>query len=54
MSDLFEVPDGYFTAGSSAVRRVVPTSRIDNPVGVDMLRFRATHAGEVCVVPLSI
>lgn len=39
-----QAPSGSFT-----VHR-----RIGNPAGVDTLRFRATHAGEVCVVSLSI
>jgi hypothetical protein len=36
-------------SGSFSIHR-----RIGDPAGVDTLRFRATHAGEVCVVSLSI
>ena len=36
-------------SGSFSIHR-----RIGNPAGVDTLRFRATHAGEVCVVSLRV
>ena len=36
-------------SGSFSIER-----RIGNPAGQDTIRFRATHAGEVCVVSLRI
>lgn len=40
------------TSAPSGSFRVV--RRVDNAAGTDTVRFRGTHAGEVCVVSLSI